>query len=237
MNHPWELSPFSIFTEDGDPDYKKVLAHHPEFTLVEHFREGGPTSVELSPEVERAYRKARGGIQDSREARTKTEAKCIRTVDQKLELAEALEKLGKLGELRKGAIEGLPEDELAMFAKLALPHLLSLIDNIGRPIAEAVRKPKTHGREDDLEALGTALKNACLNVHRMSTPITKEAPDGRELLPINRIIIPIAIGQFQRERKRPTKSAIKKLLQAMGYTKEKNWKKKFEEAGLSRLKD
>lgn len=229
MNHPWEISPSASFTEEGDPKYKKKLATWPEFTLYEYFREGGPTSVELSTEVERAYRKAKRGIKDVKDS------EWTKSVDQKIEMAETLENLGKLGQIPKGVLEDFPKEQLAGFAAATTSCLLSLIDHIGRPIAAAIAQPKAAQRERELEELGMALKSACLNIHRMYAPILKEAPDGRALLPINQMIIPIAIGKFREQGVRPTKSSIRKFLQGMGYTKEKNWQLKFDEAGLSSL--
>lgn len=223
MRHPWELSPFSQFTEDGDPDYKKELATCPEFTLVEHFREGGPTSVELSPEVERAYHRARMNTNDSEGEQGR------------IDLANSLEALAALGRLYAVAVAGAERDEA--IKSLSGTLLLSLVEHLGVPIAEALAQGGVEERKEAFVDVAAKFKKGLENLHRKEAPILGKAPGGRALLPLKQMLIPIAVAQFRKQGGRPTKGRIRSFLENMGYQlkKRETWDIAFEKVGLGRL--
>ena len=221
MSHPWEISPFAAFTEEGDPDYKKELVPRcPEFTLYEHFREGGPTSVELSPEVEKAYHRVQINANDA-----KGQA-------DKIAMANLLDTLGGLGKLWELAPEGADRDQIIQhFGQKLFPEI---VQRLGVPIAKALSQ-NVSKRETALRDVSTAFRGGTESLHRKYAPMLGKAPDGRALLPVKQMLIPIAIQKFRETGERPTKSAIQSFLEGMGYKSEKNWEAKFKAAGLSHL--
>ncbi len=222
MNHPWELSPFSVLTEEGDPNHKKELAKCPEFTLYEHFRPGGPTSVELSPEVEGAYHRVKGNINDAAGR------------EKRVEMASLLDHLGNLGKLRMLAPESADTDAIikSLGAKL-FPEILQLL---GIPISEALSLAGRK-RETAVQDIVTAFKGGLDILGRNQTPKFEKAKNGQAMLPIQRMMIPAAVAQFRQHRERPTQTRIREFLEGMGYrrVKDDSWTNNFNKAGLGTL--
>lgn len=227
MNYPWELSPFAVFTEEGDRDYRKQLATWPEFTLYEHFREGGPTSVEISADVEKGYLKARLGTNESRGEQGR------------IDLAMALKQLAAFSKM---FLLTPPDDKTEEFIK-AFPCslLLGLVEQLGIPIAKALAEPVAgEKRKLAIGDLAARFKKGLENLEREQSPLLREAPDGRALLPIRQMIVLVAIAQFRRDRKRPTKGRIRSFLEGMGYgftgkNAKGTWEDNFAKVGLGNL--
>jgi hypothetical protein len=218
MSYPWDFPLTAFHTEEGDPDYKKELARCPEFTLYEHFREGGPTSVELSPEVERAYHRVQMNAND---AKGQTD---------KIAMARLLDTLGELGKLWESEDEN-KDRVIEIFGQKLFPEI---VQRLGVPIAKALSQ-NVSKRETALRDVSTAFRGGTESLHRKYAPMLGKAADGRALLPVKQMLIPIAIQKFRETRERPTKSTIQSFLKGMGYRSEKNWEEKFKAAGLSHL--
>lgn len=227
MNYPWELSPFAVFTAEGDRDYKKTLADHPEFTLYEHFREGGPTSVKISAEVEKGYLKARLGINESEGEKGR------------VDLAMTLKNLAAFSRI---FLESPADSRCEELIKAFPPRVfLGLVEQLGVPIAKALAEPVAgEKRKLAIGDLAARFKRGLENLEREQSPLLREAPDGRALLPIRQMIVQVAIAQFRRDRKRPTKGRIRSFLEGMGYgfsgkNAKDTWNDHFTKVGLGKL--
>lgn len=222
MNFPWELSPFAFFSEEGDPNYQKELDSCREFTLYEHFREGGPTSIKASPEIEDAYRKLAVNANDAQGQKDR------------LAMVSILDQLGGLGRLWEVAPESKERDML--IEQLGKKLIPDLVEQIGVPIAKGLALSASK-RETALQDVATSFKSGITSLNRKFAPKLGEAPDGRSLLPLGQMLVPVAVAEFRKTRERPTKSAVRVFLERMGYSlrKKETWDDNFKKAGLGGL--